>query len=59
MNVEYLKTTFICLKLEVKAGEQVMEISLKNCKRTKTYEGKVKAKMAKVLRVLLFCYDLF
>ena len=57
-NVEYFKNTLIFLKLEVKAGEQVLEKSLENCKRTKMYEGKVKAKMTKVLRVLLFCYDL-
>lgn len=41
-NVEYFKNTLIFLKLEVKAGEKVLEISLENCKRTKMYERKVK-----------------
>ena len=40
-NVEYFKNTLIFLKLEVKAGEKVLEISLENCKRTKMYERKV------------------
>lgn len=30
-NVEYFKNTLIFLKLEVKAGEKVLEISLENC----------------------------
>ena len=41
-NVEYFKNTLIFLKLEVKAGEKVLEISLENCKRTKMYERKLK-----------------
>lgn len=41
-NVEYFKNTLIFLKLEVKAGEKVLEISLENCKRTKMHERKVK-----------------